>query len=275
MLLISACSFFAENIISGQIKDSKGNGVAYVNIGFVETSVGTVSNMDGSFSFTANEKIWASKILRFSCIGYTTVDVKIENEEQLKNVEIEMKKEVYALKELIIKPTKTVSKQYGNHSEKTFMKTNLAISKEPNMNLGAQIGRKFWFNNKAHFIKSVKFHLAYNNYDTALFRINFYDLSWGKPNKIINEKSIYKELVGFKKGWVEVDLSDHDVVLSGNVAVAIEWIGASKKGNFLSLNISVPAPMQTHFYKFGAQNRWKIFRNMSTSIVVDAEVALE
>jgi len=50
--------------------------------------------------------------------------------------------------------------------------------------------------------------------------------------------------------------------------VAIEWIGGSEQGTVLSLPITFPSFGAVHFYKFGSQNNWKIFSNMSSCIMI-------
>jgi hypothetical protein len=64
---------------------------------------------------------------------------------------------------------------------------------------------------------------------------------------------------------------------SGTIVASVEWIGASNRGNKFGLNISMPALFQTHYYKYGAQNNWKVYPNMSSSmvLVVESEETLE
>ncbi|MDG1276526.1 MAG: hypothetical protein P8O16_04545 [Algoriphagus sp.] len=58
---------------------------------------------------------------------------------------------------------------------------------------------------------------------------------------------------------------------SGTIVASVEWIGASNRGNKFGLNISMPALFQTHYYKYGAQNNWKVYPNMSSSMVLVVE----
>lgn len=81
-----------------------------------------------------------------------------------------------------------------------------------------------------------------------------------------------RQVINHKQGWLEFDLRNEYLVLSGTTVASIEWIGASKKGNYLAFNLTMPALGQTHYYKYGAQNDWKVFRNMSTSMVLEADM---
>lgn len=263
---------FAEIIFKGKVTDQDGLPIPFVNIGFVGTSIGTVSSPDGGFALHLVEIPSNNSPLRFSCIGYEAVEVKLNEGLAKTLLEVELKEATIALREVVVRPGGLKTKEFGNTNENTAMKTNLAISTKPNMNLGAEVGRKFRLGDREHYINTLKFYVSFNNFDTLTLRINFYEVASGKPDKLLNQQPIVRQLIAHQKGWANFDLMKEDIVLTGTVVATVEWVGASKKGNAFGLNITMPAAFQTHYYKYGAQNDWKVFRNMSTSMVLIADV---
>jgi hypothetical protein len=261
----------AEYLVKGKVTNEQDQPIPFVNIGFVGTSIGTVSTVNGNFVLNLTEIPDKSIPLRISCMGFEPVDLVLTAEIITQPVNVKLKEKTLLLEEMVVKPGKLKTKEYGNDSENTSMKTNLAISDKPNMNLGAEIGRKFRLGKEPNFLSKMKFYVGYNNFDTLMIRVNFYEIKSGKPENTLHHQPIVRQVVNHKSGWVTFDLEEEDIVLSGSIVASIEWIGASKKGNNFGLNISMPALFQTHYYKYGAQNKWKVFPNMSSSMVLVVE----
>ncbi|MEM1124782.1 MAG: carboxypeptidase-like regulatory domain-containing protein, partial [Bacteroidota bacterium] len=147
----------------------------------------------------------------------------------------------------------------------TRMNTNFAISQKPGQNLGAAIGRRFNLGKGLHQLAAFRFFVTANNFDTARFRINVFDIKKGRPNTLLHNSPIIITLGEQQRGWIEVDLVAHQLFVETDVIVAVEWIEHSQKGNALGLPLTIPT-LGTHFYKYGSQNRWKRFRGMSTAM---------
>ncbi len=254
----------------GSVSDEQQRPVPFVSIGFVNTNIGTVSDMQGNFTLNLNEFPLGSQTLRLSCIGYQAIEIVI-NESSNEKLHITMLESITELTEVVVRPTRTVTKLKGNKSEDTAIKTNLAISREPNMNLGSAVGRRFGMDNSLNFLKTFKFFVAANNFDTVLVRVTFHAIEKGKPGKPLHQTGIYQPIVQHKRGWVAIDLSPYALVVQEDLIAVVEWVSASKKGNVFAFNISMPALLQTHYYKYGAQNTWKAFRNMSSSMLLEYE----
>jgi len=257
------------NIIKGFVVNQNNEAVSYVNIGFNNTNIGTVSNELGNFELAFNPLKTKENTLLFSCVGYEVFKVEPNELEKYKIDSVykfTLIKKAIQLSEAIVRPSELKSKKRGNASEKSTIKVNLAIADKANMNLGSAIGKRFNFGSQKSWVDSIAFYVAGNNFDTLKFRINFYDISWGKPSNSLSETPIIHELVNFKKGWVEIDLKKYNLTIKNNIVAAVEWIGASKKGNALYLNMNFPVPGATHFYRFGSQNKWKRYDAMSSSL---------
>lgn len=278
LILIVLGSFFSsfvhgQYLITGKVTDSEHQPIPYVNIGFAGTFIGTVSTAQGDFSLSLNEIPEKAIPLTFSCMGYASREVQLSAEPINQILQVQMEARSIELQELIVKSGAFKKREYGNNDETTAMKTNLAISDKPNMNLGAQIGRKFRLGDTENYVSKLKFYVAFNNFDSLLIRVNFYEIESGKPGRQLNSKQIVRHVINHKRGWVTFDLEDENIVLSGTIVAAIEWIGAGQRGSAFGLNINMPALFQTHYYRYGAQNTWKVFPNMSASMLLMVETA--
>jgi hypothetical protein len=277
-LKLTLCALFctllspAQTLIKGKVLNEENQPIAYANIGFVNSSIGTVSNANGEFSLTIPNEIATSEILRISMMGYGSREFRRDQMSSGEILTIRLVKEDFLLPEVSVMNKETVTKQKGNMSPTSRIKTNLAISSEPNMNLGAAIGRRFHLGKKGTVVKKLHFFIAGNNYDTVLVRIQFYSIKGGKPHSPLHGEQIVREIVQFRKGWVEIDLEAYHLVLIQDVVACVEWIGASQRGNAFYLNMNMPAFGETHYYRFGSQNKWKVFYAMSTSMYLTLEM---
>lgn len=255
--------------VSGQIIHAQnGEALPYVNIGVIGTTYGTVSGLNGEYDLFLPENESVGDSIRFSSIGFKSQTLAIKDVIiQPIPLQIKLQPTEIELPEIIVKPTFTNYETMGNDHISTKKSTNLAIRDRPNQNLGSAIGRKFKVK-QAVQLEKFRFYIAYNNFDTIHFRINVYDISSGKPEQIINQENIILPLIQHKKGWVEIDLSPYQIKVNDKFAVAAEWVYASKKGTALGLPITIPSVGAVHFYKYGSQNEWKKFPQMSSCMEV-------
>jgi hypothetical protein len=143
------------------------------------------------------------------------------------------------------------------------MRTNFAISGKPRQNLGAEIGRVFAIPKKGAFLDAFAFYVSANNFDSTRVRINVYKLQGNYPTDNLLQQPIYVDIKPQQTGWVTVDLRSHNLYTTNDVAVAVEWVSYGQKGNYLGIPITMPSIGATHLYKYGSQNRWKKYGQMS------------
>ncbi|MEA3479971.1 MAG: carboxypeptidase-like regulatory domain-containing protein [Bacteroidota bacterium] len=100
--ILASSPSFSQTKIQGKVVDTETNQpISYVSICFQGTNNGTISNADGCFRFILKEE--APKELIFSCIGYETRKINIDNGVPAK---IQMSKAIYSLRTLEIMGTK-------------------------------------------------------------------------------------------------------------------------------------------------------------------------
>ena len=255
-------------VIMGTVLDQKeATTLAYVNIGIVGTSLGTISTANGTFELYLKANTNEENIVRFSYLGYESKDYTIASLRLLNGQAIKLNKTGITLKTVEVRPDLLQAKVIGHKKTKTSRATNFSISKKPNQNLGAAIGRRFNIGKKTSQLTEFKFYVGGNNFDTIRFRVNIYNIKNGRPNELLNQQAIMSTLIKHQKGWATVDLSTYQLFVEEDVVVALEWIEHSQKGHVLQLPITMPA-FATHFYKYGSQDKWKRFRGMSTAMVL-------
>ncbi len=269
-LIFIPFSFSAqEKIVRGKIKDDNKQPVAYASVGIVGTSYGTVADEEGDFIFYLPAKASVTDTLKISCTGFSSAKIPVTRLPDFLNVNLTL--QAIHLPEVLVKAKTLKTKVIGSTRGKTLMKFNFAIGDKPNQNLGSEIGRKFFFKGSKHYLNKLNVFAAYN-FDTVLFRLNIYSLKNGLPDSNLLTENIIIKLIKPKIAWTEFDLRKYNLVYSQNIVVALQWIGHSKKGTVVQLPIAMPAPGAVHFYKFGCQDKWSRYNNMSTAINLQVEV---
>jgi len=259
-------------VISGVVKNQSTNEVLpYVNIGVLGSSIGTVSAPDGSFQlfFTPDSSI---QEIQFSHIGFEDKKLIIKELLNKNTTEVILIPSQLTLPSIEISSSKLERQFMGYDKFNTRMNVYFAIGKQPNQNLGAAIGKKFKVKKQVVRLDTLGFYIRQNNFDTVRFRINIHPIENGKPNGFLQNTSIIKEVTNQYKGFVEVDLTPYNLVLNQNFIVSIEWIYSSKKGKYLQMPIAMPVVGSTHYYRYGSQNKWKIFRGMSSVIYLKTQI---
>jgi len=260
---------FSQNeiILNGKVFSENNEPLAYVNIGVIDTRLGTISSENGKFTLYLTEEIDSQSIVRFSYLGYEMQDFTIKEVLQMEEVNIILKEDAFTLSMIEVRPEPTQFKTIGTERTDTKMFNNFAINRQPNQNLGASVGRRFNIGKKNAFLEKFTFYIVSNNYDEVRFRVNVFSIKNGRPDKNLNARDLIITITEKAKGWVEVDLSNQNIRLEEDVIVALEWIYHGEKGGTLSLPMNIPA-FGTHYYKYGSQDKWKVFRAMSTAMTL-------
>lgn len=262
---LTASAQTSVTALTGVVIDTTRSPLAYANVGIVNKPVGTVTDEQGQFQLYLTGAVLPTDSLRVSLLGYSSQIVPIagisrEGSDQLR---FTLSARTTALAEVSIRTAKLKQKIVGNTNTKASMKTDFAISTRPRQNLGAEIGRVFPIPKKGAFLDEFTFFVSANNFDSTRLRINVYSLHKNYPADYLLERPIYVTMKPRQTGWITVDLRAHNLYVTDDVAVGVEWVSYSHKGNYLGIPITVPSVGATHLYKFGSQNRWKKYGQMS------------
>ncbi len=272
-ILLFFCFFFCslvssqEIVIWGSVTDSLNIPIEYANIGLLNKPIGTVSNLEGKFSFFI-ENSGADDTLRVSCLGFRSEDFLLKDLiKDPKSLDIKLQKQVEMLNEVVLNSKKLKTYSEGKLKTNTSQQVIFAMPEQENQNLGSEVGRRFKIGDDApSHLTEFKFFIKDNNFENVKFRINIYAIEEGKPSKKINTENIFASAGKDFTDWIIVDLTPFGIIVKEDVIVSVEWIEHSENGDTLNLPIIIPSFSSTHFYKLGSQNRWEKYGNMSSSM---------
>ena len=219
-LLFFTLTVQSQSYLEGFVKDNKTHEkLPYVNIGIIGKNVGTVSNQNGDFKIKLEDK-YSNDSLRFSMIGYNSKTFKVADiKSNLKNnFIIELEPSMILLDEVIINSKVLKEKILGNETESKSIVAGFSSNE-----LGNEVGIVIKIKQKPTYIEDFNVSIATNKYDTVKFRINFYTLKDGMPDKNILKQPIIVKTT-LKNGLLSVDLRKSNIVVEDDFFVALEWI---------------------------------------------------
>jgi len=227
LLLSSAftCIFtssFAQGYLQGRVADSSTlEPIPFVNIGIKNLNTGTVSDENGRYELRITSP---QDMVTFSSIGYFTKD--IEAGKLAKTGDISLQPQPYALQ--------TIELSAAGFTEEAILGAKLEEQGHSigfgSSELGTEIGAHIEID-KETFIKSAHFPVNHAGGDSLLFRVNLYEFEDGKVGKNVLPQNVIISTAQ-KKGEIEVDLSEFNLITTRDVLLSLEWIKDDKnEGN--------------------------------------------
>ena len=212
----------------GRVLSSETNsGIGFVNVGIIDTNVGTVSDEIGNFTLTL-DNIYDDDSLRFSMIGYESKSLLVGQfkGDSIKNVYL--KPVFYNLPEV-----KVIYRKPREITLGTEVVTNVLRSGFANNNLGSELGIKFRVKGLVK-LKNINLNVAICTYDSVTYRLNIYQSDNQIDYKNILTVPIY---ISFSKDKINnvitFDLSKYSIIIEGNVLVALELYKDLGEGRLL------------------------------------------
>ncbi len=267
VLFFSSLSLYSAiqpvQLVQGRIIEKlSDNPLSYVNIGVVGKGVGTVSALDGTFSFHIDER-YDDDILRISMIGYVTQEFVVkEFKEKLAadyNVFLEPKTEL--IEEIAIVDSKMRSYLKGNKSKTQ----NFTIGFETDT-LGNEFATKFKVRKRKTILKDLRLSIVENTFDTLRFRVNIYDMADGRPGNILNKKNIIISTTKKDSEVLIIDLLPYNVAIKQrNFFVSLEWIDSSEEAD---VSFSAAFPARTVYYRSTSHDKWKSINGLGIGMQI-------
>lgn len=215
----------AQNIQGKLIDQNTKAPIPFVNIGLLGKNIGTVSDDEGNFTLEAPKTGWsASDTLRFSSLGYQSVDHVMLHEKNLPKI-ISLKPLVLTLPTVVINPKKFKRPKVLGHSNNS---PKMVFYFQSNR-LGTELCNLIEVKKGSYYLKKAHFNIAQNNFGQLFFRVHVYENEGGKPGKNL----LTKELIvstDFKKGTLSVDLASYNLVIEQDFFLGLEWIKTLNKG---------------------------------------------
>lgn len=247
-------------IVSGKIVNSDQHPIPFASLGIKGKSIGTIANEHSAFRFTITpENLNLQDQLIVSSIGYAEATIPLADFKDNTSRTIILRAATTELEMVSIKATKPKTKIVGRTSSSTFMAANLYT--ESNLiddNLGKEQATIIKMDDYCH-LKDFNMLVAFNRFERVKFRLNFYDVKDGMPNKRIVNKEILFDVTA-ERGWVTVDLKPYNIYLKGHkkIAVAIQWIqSVADDSEAKAFGISIaPIPLHAVFTRDKSQSEW-------------------
>jgi hypothetical protein len=274
LLLLNAFLSIEANcqIIEGKITDlSNGEALAYVSIGVVNTSLGTITDENGNFKLDAAGQPSSAEI-RISMISYKPQSYTIK-ELSDKTVKIQLIPAPIQLAEVIIKP----SGKPRNIGTTSYTRIgNWCGWGGSNNGRGCEIGTMLALGNSYVQIKSLHVHVQRQAFDSCLFRLHIRNLNEKLPNEeLLNDNILLT--INKETGWMDWDLSKYHIVLKSDVAVSLEWVKVyhAVKGREMSINKSMvneyvlfnkKTKKGSTYTRWGSEAKWNHFETGSPSM---------
>ena len=210
---------FSQNITTGKVINAKtGEPLEFVNIGIIDKPIGTITNEKGSFKLDISD-LYIEKKVRFSMIGYKaqifTVKELTNNENSIK-----LEEEPIQLSEVIVRPTGKL-RQVGT-TNYTFLGEVCGWG-GTQFGKGHEIGTEMDLGILPVKLKSLHLRLYKQSFDSTLLRLHIRSILDSLPERELLFDNIIIS-VAQKSGWLNVDLSQYDIVLSGKIALSLEWV---------------------------------------------------
>ena len=254
-----------EKIITGKVWDFENNEpLAYVNIGIKNKTVGTVSNNNGLFKLSLNDKVSSKDTVVFSFIGFKTEKYLISELNELKKPILLQPKNM-ELEEVVVssKKIKLKSKKIGRTSKGLGLFHSNFYSyyeKDVDDRLSKERGMKLKLRRNCH-IKDLNFNITSNDFKSLKFRVNFYKIKDGLPTDLIVQENIVFEIKDNFLGWFTVDLEPYEIFFNKeikDVAVTIQWlesVKANEKSKYFAIS-TASSPTHTAYFREKAMDSW-------------------
>lgn len=158
-------------------------------------------------------------------VGYEDLNLPIKD--VLSTKQIQMKQSVMELLAVTINARKMVERKLG--ISKSFALVHFTDA-STNQNDIFEIAQLVKLDTSLSKLTSVNLYINKARKDSGTFRINLYEYNDTIPGKRKVEKSIVqtKEIV---PGWLNFDLTSHDIYIRGNTVIALEFIPSNSNEN--------------------------------------------
>ena len=232
--------------------------LAFVNIGFAEKGIGTVSNTEGNFSLTWLEgAIEDAAFLEISSIGYETKKIPISELKQLTSykVEVLLAPTQYTLDEVLVINEK---REYDKTGSGSYTKQKVGYWMN-SQGLGGEIATKIDIGHNNTQLHDLTFNIEDNKADSLLVRIKVYDYHRGKPGKNLLGQNIY-HTISKKKGIETIPLKKYNILVNEDIIVSLELVKIY--GNTIYFEVSGSPYKGISFTREVSLGGWEVYRGV-------------
>lgn len=242
--------------------------IEFVNIGFVDKGVGTVSNSEGKFELVFDEQEMGLQApLQLSTIGYKTKIITVANLYRLldKNNIIYLNPIAYDLDEVVLTNEIHESKTLGN----SFRNTKVMGYWKDKKGLGGEIATRVRVNRANTLLKELSFEVIDNQSDSLKVRVNIYDYKKRYPAKNILSQNIY-HTISRKEGIETISLRPYNIYVSDDIVVSIELVEVF--GETIEFAVASSADRGIAYTRSISQDKWVRFPSVGMGFSLSASI---
>lgn len=254
LLLLSFTTQAQRQSLTGMVQDaSNKQSLGYVNIGWVDHQLGTVSDEKGAFTLAIPENIKDSTVLRFSMIGYQAKNFFWKDLKNQKKIAVELTSVVTEIEEItIVDCSSATRKQKGNVLKKEPIGWMSFVSKE----LGTEIATKIRLKKRhKNHIKSMILWVGNHDLDTLFFRLNVYAVEDGRPGENLLTENIFVTITANDENCT-IDLEPYRLVYEQDVFVGLEYVRALESAKDDGITFGSNFFGKHSYVRFASQSKW-------------------
>ena len=233
LLFIISINLIAQKRIYGLVINSESKSpIEFVNIGIVNTTVGTASFEDGTFEIEIPNE-YLGKRLTFSAIGYKVKTIDVSSNE---NIDIKLEPESTVLSEVrILSTTKSKSATWG--SKPLDVNTGVTVS---SIHGGGAFATYVPIQQSTMFINKIKVYIEDNELEEFRLRCRIKEVD--EDNRPGDDLLSYNVIAtsAVESGWVTIDLSEYNFYTSTDFYLVFEWIMDKKATERFKKNMANP-----------------------------------
>ena len=191
----------------------------YVHIGVVGKNMGVISRDDGTFSIDLSQAA-PQDSLTFSILGYRTQRI-LPSEWQKGRLTIYLLPRTYRLREVLVEDSRINDPvKLGRHKP---TKVTSGYSGTGDFGWGGEWGIRIDNQGQTYRITDINFHTRFNTLDSALFRINIYEIQEGLPHESLLPRELYVKSYKRDK-WITKNVMAERLMIDQDIIVSFEVV---------------------------------------------------
>lgn len=244
--------------------------IPYVNVGFIDQAVGTVSDENGKILLEFDENaVGDDAVLLISMLGYETIKINLQDlyARLSKTDKIYLRPSVTQLDEATIVAKKR-RKLMLNRPRGVY---NFIGYWKDKKGLGGEIATLVKVRHSDVKLRALNFLVNENESDSLRVRVNVYEESGNKPGNKLITKNIYHTIKG-SHTEVAIDLTPYDILIQDDFVIGIELVEVY--GDYIGFSVQGTSKGKAYIRDV-SQDAWKKFTNTGMAFTVEASVPAE
>jgi CarboxypepD_reg-like domain len=265
-ILIFESSHFAQTpgaenkILKGSILDNQNNQpLAYVSVGVLNKSEGTLTDSAGNFSFEISQEN-LEDTLQMSSVGYFPKKIAVKDYIKSNATIVKLEIKITELAEVIVTNMKTNTEIVGRQTSSKLTQVSIHNKTSAAQTIGSEMGMRYKTSRINAILKDFNFYISANNFNSIKFRVNIYSVKDELPDTLIYNKQIFATVDNFKTGWTKLDLQQYGIQVNNDFIVTIQWVESKMDKKEKPITI-VPVVMtmfsKNCYVRIASQDKWK------------------